>query len=164
MATKYKQSNVTRLVAKYKTKLPYSFATIIPVVNPKLPSYITYEPYRVVQLTGGSKGILGYLSKFWNNIYAIMEDGTPFKSVLMLNALTGIVIIIIFLVIYTTLLAVVAFIGYSVRTSVYRDRSRPLASSDFESRTTMRQNDNTLGVIDRNVHNEGLELPMDREP
>lgn len=108
--------------------------------------------------------MLGHLSMFWNNIYSIMEDGTPFKSSLVLNILTGIVVIIIFLIVYTTLLAVVAFITYSVRTSVYRDRSRPLASSEFESRTALRQNDNTLDMIERQPPAEVVDQPEPSQP
>jgi hypothetical protein len=61
------------LKAKYRSKYPYSFITIIPWTSPVLPGHISYEAYRIIQLSGGSRSPWMLLKQVAANMFYYLQ-------------------------------------------------------------------------------------------
>jgi len=142
---------------KYQSRLESSYLSIVPVMNPKLPTHITYETYRTVRLSGPSSNPFVVLYHFVQGLYGFFESHSPFQNTWHLYILTGAVVLLFVATLYMILTAVIACTVYQVQTYNYRKRSKLLPQSEFEVRQQPQASDNSLDMTERSAAT--LQLP-----
>lgn len=134
--------------AIHRTKFAYSYLTIVPIINPFLPGYVSYDSYKIVRLSGGSSVFTVIIRSMFNSLYKFVESSTNFESEGVIDILVVILIALAIAATYMFSCFLIACCVYGYKLQRY-EMIRPSAPSEHEMRGGARhRQENSLDMLD----------------
>lgn len=94
-----------------------------------LPGHISFETYRIVQLSGGSRSPWMLLKQVAANMFYYLQENTPIKNDMVLGFLVAMIFGTVGISLYVMICCIVGCVMASAEASAGLYRRSPLATS-----------------------------------